>query len=43
MTSYAEVQNAVLAMKSGANDYVAKPVHPDILLEKINDAIKQAS
>lgn len=40
MTSYAEVQNAVLAMKSGANDYVAKPFHPDILLEKINEAIK---
>ena len=43
MTSYAKVQNAVLAMKSGANDYVAKPFHPDILLEKINEAIKQAS
>ena len=43
MTSYAEVQNAVLAMKSGANDYVAKPFHPDILLEKINEAIKKAS
>ena len=28
MTSYAEVQNAVLAMKSGANDYVAKPFSP---------------
>lgn len=39
MTSYAEVQNAVLAMKSGATDYVAKPFHPDILLEKIKDAI----
>lgn len=25
MTSYAEVQNAVLAMKSGASDYIAKP------------------
>lgn len=43
MTSYAEVQNAVLAMKSGANDYVAKPFHPDILLEKINEAIKQSA
>ena len=32
MTSYAEVQNAVLAMKSGACDYIAKPVQPDILL-----------
>ena len=39
MTSYAEVQNAVLAMKSGACDYIAKPVQPDILLQKINDAI----
>ena len=39
MTSYAEVQNAVLAMKSGATDYVAKPFHPDILLEKIQDAL----
>lgn len=44
MTNYAEVQNAVLAMKSGACDYVSKPVHPDILLQKINDAISaQAS
>lgn len=39
MTSYAEVQNAVLAMKSGACDYIAKPVQPDILLQKINDAL----
>ena len=39
MTNYAEVQNAVLAMKSGAADYIAKPVHPDILLQKINDAL----
>ena len=31
MTSYAEVQNAVLAMKSGASDYIAKPVQPDVL------------
>ena len=42
MTSYAEVQNAVLAMKSGASDYIAKPVQPDILLQKINDAIGTA-
>lgn len=41
MTNYAEVQNAVLAMKSGAADYIAKPVQPDILLQKINDAIEQ--
>ena len=31
MTSYAEVQNAVLAMKSGATDYIAKPFHTEAL------------
>ena len=41
MTNYAEVQNAVLVMKSGAADYIAKPVQPDILLQKINDAMQQ--
>lgn len=41
MTNYAEVQNAVLAMKSGAANYIAKPVQPDILLQKIKDAIEQ--
>ena len=40
MTSYAEIQNVVLAMKSGATDYVAKPFHPEILLDKIKEAIK---
>ncbi len=40
MTSYAEIQNVVLAMKQGATDYVAKPFHPDILLEKIQEAIR---
>ena len=39
MTSYAEVQNAVLAMKSGAANYIAKPVQPDIMLQKIRDAL----
>lgn len=43
MTHYAEVQNAVLAMKSGAADYIAKPVQPDILLQKINDVLQAAS
>ena len=43
MTNYAEVQNAVLAMKLGAADYIAKPVQPDILLQKINDALAQAA
>jgi len=39
MTSYAEVQNAVAAMKAGADDYVAKPVQPDILWQKIQAAL----
>lgn len=43
MTNYAEVQNAVLAMKSGAADYIAKPVQPDILLQKIKDALSAAA
>lgn len=43
MTSYAEVQNAVLAMKSGATDYVAKPFHPEILLEKLKEALHTKS
>ena len=43
MTNYAEVQNAVLAMKSGAADYIAKPVQPDILLQKIKDALSVAA
>ena len=41
MTSYAEVQNAVLAMKSGATDYISKPFPPDMLLEKIHDALRE--
>ena len=40
MTCYAEVQNAVLAMKSGATDYISKPFPPDMLLEKIHDALR---
>ena len=39
MTSYAEVQNAVEAMKQGAADYIAKPVHHEILLQKIQEVI----
>ncbi len=39
MTSYAEVGNAVEAMKRGAADYIAKPVQPDMLLTKIREAL----
>lgn len=43
MTSYADIQSAVQAMKLGASDYVAKPVNPDELLKKIGEAMKQPS
>lgn len=40
MTSYAEIQTAVQAIKQGASDYIAKPVQPDELLKKIKEAIQ---
>ena len=42
MTSYAEVENAVLAMKAGATDYISKPFPPDLLLEKISEAFRSS-
>lgn len=39
MTGYADIQSAVQAMKLGACDYIAKPVNPDELLKKINEAL----
>lgn len=39
MTSYADVQTAVKAIKLGAFDYIAKPIVPDDLLKKIQDAV----
>lgn len=43
MTSYAEVQNAVEAMKLGATDYISKPIQPDLLLQKMKEALHSAS
>lgn len=37
MTSYAEIQTAVQAMKLGAADYIAKPLNPDELQGKIRE------
>lgn len=39
MTSYAEIQTAVQAMKLGAVDYIAKPLNPDELLGKIKELV----
>lgn len=42
MTGYADIQSAVLAMKLGARDYIAKPVNPEELLKKISEALQTA-
>lgn len=42
MTSYADIQTAVQAIKLGASDYIAKPLNPDELLNKIQDLIKES-
>ena len=39
MTSYAEIQTAVQAMKLGAAYYIAKPLNPDELLGKIKELV----
>ncbi len=41
MTSYSDVQTAVLAMKLGAFDYLQKPINPTILQQKIEVALSQ--
>lgn len=41
MTGYAEIHTAVEAIKSGAKDYIAKPVNPDELLKKIQEALQE--
>lgn len=43
MTSYAEIQNAVKAIKLGAFDYLEKPINPSVLSQKIDQALLQTS
>ncbi|MCC8146853.1 MAG: sigma-54 dependent transcriptional regulator, partial [Bacteroidales bacterium] len=38
MTGYADLQHAVEAIRSGAYEYIAKPINPEELLKKINAA-----
>lgn len=40
MTGYADIETAVESMKSGAVDYIAKPIEEDSLYKKIADALK---
>lgn len=42
MTSYAEIQSAVAAIKLGAFDYLQKPINPTLLKEKIELALLPA-
>jgi len=42
MTSYAEVQSAVAAIKLGAEDYLEKPIVPSILKEKIEQVLAKS-
>lgn len=39
MTGYADIQSAVQTMKLGACDYIAKPVNPEELLKKMDEAL----
>ena len=40
LTAYAEVRMAVKLIKSGAFDYITKPVHPEEILRLINKALE---
>ncbi|MBN2712917.1 MAG: response regulator [Planctomycetes bacterium] len=39
ITTEAEKQNVVTAIKAGANNYIVKPFTPDVLQEKLNPFI----
>ncbi len=41
MTGYADISTAVVSIKAGAFDYVSKPVIPEEILKKIQDALEQ--
>jgi two-component system response regulator HydG len=41
MTGYTDIKTAVKAMKSGAFDYVGKPINPDEILHTIDLALKK--
>ncbi|MCE5205871.1 MAG: response regulator [Porphyromonadaceae bacterium] len=40
ITGYADVESAVLSMKAGAADYIPKPIEPEHLFKKIEEAFQ---
>jgi UDP-3-O-[3-hydroxymyristoyl] N-acetylglucosamine deacetylase len=40
MSGHAGIETAVAAIKAGAYDFMEKPLHLDVLLDKVNSAIK---
>jgi two-component system response regulator HydG len=40
MTGYAEIESVVESMKSGATDYITKPIDPEVLFCKIEEAFQ---
>lgn len=40
MTGFADIETAVESIKSGAVDYIAKPIDPDLLFKKVTEAFK---
>jgi len=40
ITGYASIDTAVEAIKNGAADYISKPFAPDLLLEKVHNALR---
>lgn len=43
MTAYSSVENAVLAMRQGANDYITKPFKIETLLTLVRKCLQEAS
>jgi len=41
VTGFPEVQNAIAAVKKGANDYITKPVKIDVLINSIREQLRK--